>query len=109
MSVDLVRGTGTPAVPRLDVVVTGLSSDAHTWNLVYLQLLLEELGCRTANLGPCMPETDVAYQCTARRPDLIVVGSLNGHGYADGHLRGSERLRHDAAGSDVAGRVSVLI
>jgi len=31
-----------------------------------------------------MPETDVAYQCTARRPDLIVGGSLNGHGYADG-------------------------
>ena len=28
----------------LAVVVSGLSSDAHTWNLVYLQLLLTELG-----------------------------------------------------------------
>ena len=26
----------------LDVVVTGLPSDAHTWNLVFIQLLLEE-------------------------------------------------------------------
>ena len=28
-----------PRNPALDVIVTGLSSDAHTWNLVYLQLL----------------------------------------------------------------------
>jgi methylaspartate mutase sigma subunit len=68
----------------LDVVVTSVSSDAHTWNLVYLQLLLEELGCRVTNLGGCMPDQAIAGECVARRPDLIVVSSLNGHGGEDG-------------------------
>jgi methylaspartate mutase sigma subunit len=68
----------------LDVVVTGLSSDAHTWNLVYLQLLLEELGCRTTNLGACVPDALIVRECAERRPDLVVVSSVNGHGYRDG-------------------------
>jgi methylaspartate mutase sigma subunit len=69
---------------RLDVVVTSVSSDAHTWNLVYLQLLLEELGCRVTNLGGCTPDETIVRECGARRPDLVVVSSLNGHGYQDG-------------------------
>src|SRR5205823_11202791 len=69
---------------RLDVVVTSLSSDAHTWNLVYLQLLLEELGCRVTNLGGCTPDETIVRECAARRPDLVVIGSLNGHGCQDG-------------------------
>jgi len=68
----------------LDVVVTGLSSDAHTWNLVYLQLVLEELGCRTTNLGACVPDDLIVRECVDRRPDLVVVSSVNGHGFRDG-------------------------
>jgi len=68
----------------LDVVVTSVSSDAHTWNLVYLQLLLEELGCQVTNLGGCTLDETVVAECAARNPDLIVVSSLNGHGGKDG-------------------------
>ncbi len=82
MSIEAVQ----PALPAagLDVVVTGLSSDAHTWNLVYLQLLLEELGCRVTNLGGCVPDETIVTECVVRRPDLVVISSLNGHGCRDG-------------------------
>jgi methylaspartate mutase sigma subunit len=69
---------------RLDVIVTSVSSDAHTWNLVYLELLLEELGCRVTNLGGCTPDETIVEESLARHPDLIVVSSLNGHGGQDG-------------------------
>lgn len=78
MSIDIVR----PA--PLAVVVTSLSSDSHTWNLVYLQLLLEELGCRVTNLGACTPDETIVRECLSRHPDLVVVSSVNGHGYRDG-------------------------
>lgn len=86
MSTDIVRR------PRLDVVVTSLSSDAHTWNLVYLQLLLEELGCQVTNLGGCTPDKVILRECLTRRPDLVVVSSLNGHGCRDG-MRVIEAIR----------------
>jgi methylaspartate mutase sigma subunit len=70
--------------PRPEVVITSVSSDAHTWNLVYLQLIVQELGCRVTNLGPCVPDEMVVAECAARRPQLIVVSSLNGHGCQDG-------------------------
>ncbi|MCX5207933.1 cobalamin-dependent protein [Kitasatospora sp. NBC_00240] len=68
----------------LNVVVTTMVSDSHTWNLVFLQLLLEELGHRVVNLGPCVPDDVLAAECRRRRPDLIVLSSVNGHGYNDG-------------------------
>jgi methylaspartate mutase sigma subunit len=67
-----------------EVVVTSVSSDAHTWNLVYLQLVIQELGCRVTNLGACVPDEMVVAECAARRPQLIVVSSVNGHGCQDG-------------------------
>jgi methylaspartate mutase sigma subunit len=92
------RGRPAPAPEGgLDIVVTGTSSDAHTWNLVYLQLLLEELGHRVSMLGPTVPDGEVVAHCRTSRPDLLVVSSLNGHGYADGlrlirTLRGEPEL-----------------
>ncbi|MFD8751870.1 cobalamin B12-binding domain-containing protein [Kitasatospora sp. NPDC059577] len=73
-----------PAPTGLDVVVTSLASDAHTWNLVYLQLLLEELGHRVTNLGACVPDEMVVEECRTVRPDLIVISTVNGHGAVDG-------------------------
>lgn len=67
----------------LDVVVTGSSSDAHTWNLVFLQLLLEDLGHSVVNLGPCAPDELVVDSCRDLAPDLLVVSSVNGHGFND--------------------------
>ncbi|MFF3920669.1 cobalamin B12-binding domain-containing protein [Streptomyces sp. NPDC001852] len=73
-----------PDTEGLDVVVTSVASDAHTWNLVYIQLLLEELGHRVINLGGCVPDQLVVDACRARRPDLIVISTVNGHGFVDG-------------------------
>jgi methylaspartate mutase sigma subunit len=91
MSLEIVGGDAVQDW-TLDVIVTGLSSDAHTWNLVYLQLLLEELGCRVTNLGGCVPDETIVRECLARRPDLVVISSLNGHGCQDG-LRLIEAVR----------------
>lgn len=86
---------------RRHVLLTGLSSDAHTWNLVYLQLLLEELGCRVTNLGACVPDASILRACREQRPDLVVISSLNGHGRQDAaRLIGA--LRQDAALADLA-------
>ncbi len=76
----------------LCVIVTGTASDAHTWNLVFLQMLLEELGHEVTNLGPCMPDDELVETCRRARPALIVMSSVNGHGVSDG-LRVIERLR----------------
>ncbi|OZM73289.1 methylaspartate mutase [Amycolatopsis antarctica] len=70
--------------PALDVVVTTVPSDSHTWNLVFLQLLLLEQGHDVVNLGPCVPNTTLIEYCIDNRPDLVVVSSVNGHGFPDG-------------------------
>lgn len=83
MSGDLVRpATGT-------VVLGTVSSDSHTWNLVFLQLLLEEMGRHVINLGACVPDEVFIEQCRRHRPDLVVVSSVNGHGYAEGRRLGA--------------------
>ncbi|MFE2043045.1 cobalamin B12-binding domain-containing protein [Streptomyces sp. NPDC059477] len=74
------------------VIVAGGISDSHTWNLVYLQLLLEEHGHRVVNLGPCVPENLLIAEALDHHPALIVVSSVNGHGYHDG-MRTVTRLR----------------
>jgi methylaspartate mutase sigma subunit len=84
-------------LPSQDVVVTSVASDSHTWNLVYLQLLLEELGHRVRNLGACVPDDLLVAECLRQRPDLVVVSTVNGHGIADGtrlirRLRGHQEL-----------------
>ena len=78
----------------LTVVVTSVSSDSHTWNLVVLQLVLEELGHRVHNLGACVPDDLVVSEGVRLQPDLIVVSSVNGHGFHDGlRLIGQVRRR----------------
>nr|WP_316519650.1 cobalamin-dependent protein [Kitasatospora sp. K002] len=68
----------------LDVVVTTMSSDSHTWNLTFLQFLLEEMGHRVTNLGACVPDALLLAECRRIEPDLIVISSVNGHGHQDG-------------------------
>lgn len=81
-------------MPGLHIVVSATASDAHTWNLVFLQLLLEELGHRVTNLGPCVPDEVLLTECRRHRPDLVVISSVNGHGCHDG-IRLIRRLRAD--------------
>ncbi len=66
------------------VVVSGVSSDAHTWNLVFLHLLIEECGHAVRNLGPCVPPDLLVSACLDAVPSLIVLSSVNGHGHRDG-------------------------
>ncbi|MEU4219860.1 cobalamin-dependent protein [Actinoplanes sp. NPDC026623] len=61
-------------------VVSSVASDAHTWNLVYLQLLLEEHGYSVRNLGACVPVEDLVAGCLMERPQLLVLSTVNGHG-----------------------------
>ena len=68
----------------LQVVLTSMESDSHTWNLVFLQLVLEELGHQVRNLGACVPDHVLVEECRLPPPDLIVISSVNGHGYNDG-------------------------
>jgi methylaspartate mutase sigma subunit len=76
--------TGHSAGAGLTVIVASVASDSHNWNLVYLQLLLEELGHRVVNLGPCVPDELLLAECLQAQPDLVVVSSVNGHGFFDG-------------------------
>jgi methylaspartate mutase sigma subunit len=81
-----------PRATSATVVVSSTASDSHTWNLVYLQLLIQELGHTVHNLGACVPPDLLVAECTRLTPDLVVISSVNGHGWADG-LRLAPRLR----------------
>ncbi|MFJ6167199.1 cobalamin B12-binding domain-containing protein [Micromonospora orduensis] len=95
---ELVRCPAELGTASRTVIVSSVSSDSHTWNLVYLQLVLEEAGCRVVNLGPCAPDQLIVAECLKNRPDLLVVSTVNGHGFQDGSrlirvLRNHSELR----------------
>jgi methylaspartate mutase sigma subunit len=93
----LARPAGAgPVGDRGVVVVSGVASDSHTWNLVYLQLLVEELGHEVVNLGPCVPDDELVARVRDLDPALLVLSSVNGHGHADG-VRVAHRLRAEPA------------
>jgi methylaspartate mutase sigma subunit len=68
----------------LRVLLSSTASDSHTWNLVYLSLLLEEHGHTVHNLGACTPDDRLIGECRDHTPDLVVLSTVNGHGYQDG-------------------------
>jgi methylaspartate mutase sigma subunit len=65
-------------------ILTTIPSDAHSWNLVFMQMFLEERGCRVINLGTCVPFQQVIDSCVQENPALVVVSTTNGHGYMEG-------------------------
>jgi methylaspartate mutase sigma subunit len=84
MSNQIFDGDNTITTGRGTVVVSGVASDAHTWNLVFLQLMIEELGYDVVNLGPCVTPELLVAECEQHKPALVVISSVNGHGYQDG-------------------------
>ncbi|MGW3206558.1 cobalamin B12-binding domain-containing protein [Streptomyces sp. NPDC001135] len=88
------------------VLLSTVSSDSHTWNLVFLQLLLEEHGYEVTNLGPCVPDAEIIEQIRTQRPDAVVISSVNGHGAIDG-LRLIRKVREH--GDSAVSRVPVMI
>lgn len=113
----------SPAKHSGVVVVSSMASDAHTWNLVFLQLLIEELGYVVVNLGACVPDELLVSRCGELAPALVVISSVNGHGYQDGmrligQLRGCDELaatptviggKLGITGESVAGNVAALM
>lgn len=83
------------APARLRVVVSSTHSDSHMWNLVFLEMLLEELGHEVTNLGCCVPDDLLTAECLRLRPDLVVISTVNGHGWID-VPRVGRRLREHA-------------
>ncbi|WP_236718296.1 cobalamin B12-binding domain-containing protein [Actinoplanes sp. TFC3] len=80
--------------------MASVASDSHTWNLVFLQLVLEELGCDVVNLGAAPPDDFLTAECARIAPDLVVISSVNGHGYQDG-LRVAGQLRSHLAHASI--------
>lgn len=68
----------------MKILISSIPSDSHTWNLVYVQMLLQELGHETINLGQCVPIEDLIKSAHYHHPDLILISTVNGHGHIDG-------------------------
>jgi len=69
---------------RRQALLTTVPSDAHSWPLVFIQMFLEENGCEVENLGTCVPFDLVVDTCRRTSPDLVVLSTVNGHGYMEG-------------------------
>ncbi|TDF84095.1 cobalamin B12-binding domain-containing protein [Pseudomonas sp. H9] len=61
-----------------------VESDAHMWNLVYLQLWLSEHGLQVKNLGSCTPVQAILQVLAQGQTQLLVISSVNGHGHYQG-------------------------
>ncbi|MEU8269172.1 cobalamin B12-binding domain-containing protein [Sphaerisporangium sp. NPDC049002] len=66
--------------PKPYAVLSSTPSDSHTWNLLYVQLLMEENGWTVTNLGACAPVAMLLDESLRRVPDMIVISTVNGHG-----------------------------
>jgi len=90
-------------------LLTTVESDAHTWNLVYIETLLEEHGIEIINLGPCVPADMTIDAIEAHRPDGVIVSSVNGHGFLQGrelYRRAAERLGDELPAMLIGGKLS---
>lgn len=68
----------------MHILLTTIESDSHTWNLVVLQLLLQEQGHKVTNLGACVSPLEVIKQSNKLDISVIFVSTLNGHGSSEG-------------------------
>ncbi|KAA1250986.1 cobalamin B12-binding domain-containing protein [Mycobacterium simiae] len=91
-------------------VLSTVESDAHMWNLVYLQKLLEEHGASVRNLGCCTPVAGVVEAVITEPTDLLVVSSINGHGFHGAkHLMGALREWGIAVPSVIGGKLTTAV
>ena len=65
-------------------LLTTIPSDSHNWNLVFIELFLQEHGFKVINLGPSVPYELLLGACAQHHPDLLIVSTINGHGYIEG-------------------------
>lgn len=89
---------------KVSTLLTTIPSDSHGWNLVFMQMFMEELGIEVENLGTCVPFDEVVGRCREGSVGLVVVSTVNGHG----HLEGCE-LAHRLAELPGRGRIKLVI
>lgn len=75
------------------VLLTTIPSDSHSWPLVFIQMFLEERGYEVKNLGTCVPFSLVAEECARDEPAVVVLSTVNGHGYMEGVELGQRLAR----------------
>lgn len=80
------------------VLLAGPPADAHTWNLIYLELLLQENGFCVTNLGPNRAHALLFETLTQKPHDLIVVSCLNGSVRQEGLALMEERSSRTMGG-----------
>lgn len=66
------------------VLLTTVPSDSHSWNLVFMEFLLNDLGYKVENLGPNTPMDEVIVRLNRNACAMVVVSTVNGHGYIEG-------------------------
>lgn len=66
------------------VLLTTVPSDSHSWNLVFMEFLLNDLGYKVENLGPNTPMDEVIARLNRNACAMVVVSTVNGHGYIEG-------------------------
>lgn len=69
---------------RKKILLVTVPSDSHSWNLVFMELLLRDLGCDVENMGPNTPVDEVLIRLSRDDHDMVVVSTVNGHGYIEG-------------------------
>jgi methylaspartate mutase sigma subunit len=72
-----------PLPRRRKFLLASIPSDAHTWNLVFLQQLIQDLGHEVVNVGACVPVDYLVEQCRLHEPEIVVLSTVNGHGYLE--------------------------
>ncbi len=65
-------------------LLTTIPSDCHSWNLIYMEMILQEMGYKVINLGVCVPYNVMEVACENMRPSIMVVSTVNGHGFIEG-------------------------
>ncbi|MFJ4192654.1 cobalamin B12-binding domain-containing protein [Pseudomonas sp. NPDC089534] len=82
-------------------------SDSHSWNLVFMEFLLNDLGYKVENLGPNTPMDEVIDRLNRKGNAIVVVSTVNGHGYLEG-AELAERIRSEtrhAGGLYIGGKI----
>lgn len=89
------------------VLLTTVASDSHSWNLVFMEFLLNDLGYKVDNMGPNTPMDEVIARLNRQPCAMVVVSTVNGHGYIEG-AELAQRIRnetHHLEGLYIGGKI----
>ncbi|POA19204.1 methylaspartate mutase [Pseudomonas sp. FW300-N1A1] len=75
-------------------LLSTVPSDSHSWNLVFMEFLLNDLGYKVENLGPNTPMDDVIARLNRNGCAIAVISTVNGHGYIEG-AELAQRIRNE--------------